>query len=248
MAFCQIGDKSHWLESEEFEQLMDPFTSPKNNETLENKEPESSVTVKNSECPSETSTDIDLENNSESNNDFQISELSNLIEKTSAGEILSSFSTKIKEEALDSFSILGLSNISSPIDALSKFDLPETTLNYANLFSEDVSVESGESSSVSQTTNNADKTSGSLKYICSVCSFKCKDTSALRLHIMRRHTGEKPFSCSLCSYRCTTRDLLKVHTRKHTGERPFSCPYCPIRMSVKSSLKRHIILKHVSDI
>lgn len=160
---------------------------------------------------------------------------------------------KIKEE-IPSLESLSFDDTSpSAIAALNKFQFPDCSPNYASLLMEETTNYGSSQTKVEKLTNDAIKQSklgmaGSTRarFHCTNCPFRCKDKTALKLHIMRKHTGEKPYSCAICTYRCTTNDMLKIHTRKHTGERPFSCPYCTCRMTVKSSLKRHILLKHVS--
>ena len=53
---------------------------------------------------------------------------------------------------------------------------------------------------------------------CSVCDKKCNSESALKIHIRRRHTGEKPFKCDTCSKAFADHGSLELHNKsqKHT--------------------------------
>lgn len=52
---------------------------------------------------------------------------------------------------------------------------------------------------------------------CEICRTKCHSESALRIHIRRRHTGEKPFKCDICNKAFADRGSRDLHykSQKH---------------------------------
>ena len=52
---------------------------------------------------------------------------------------------------------------------------------------------------------------------CSVCQERCNSESALKIHIRRRHTGERPFHCDICTKSFADRGSRDLHykSQKH---------------------------------
>ncbi|KAL7638348.1 UNVERIFIED_CONTAM: hypothetical protein RMT77_010918 [Armadillidium vulgare] len=234
----EIGGKSQWLESEDF----DPLSVGSCSYMTSNEETPKFTLDAPQDSPNDNKQDE--QDIKPSFTKFQLSDCSKYLSDIDNG---SDFAKDFKEE-FTSIESQGLSEASlSSIAALSKFPFSDCTSSYASLLMEDSNLIAPvrEAETADELMEQAKACGPTNKYHCISCPFKGKDKAALKLHIMRKHTGEKPYSCAICPYRCTTKDMLKIHTRKHTGERPFSCPYCSVRMSVKSSLKRHILLKHI---
>ena len=107
-------------------------------------------------------------------------------------------------------------------------------------------------------------------HMCVHCARPFKESYALKLHIRRTHTGEKPFKCTTCEKEFSTRRSLKEHEldhvdtwpflctacgrqfkrgyqltshkRVHTGERPFPCIECGEAFNQATTLARHSLI------
>ncbi|KAI5704258.1 hypothetical protein M8J75_003444 [Diaphorina citri] len=71
----------------------------------------------------------------------------------------------------------------------------------------------------------------------------------LKMHVMRKHTGEKPFHCHYCDYICRTKYDLGSHIgRKHTDkevlEKRYVCQLCPKQFLTSGELKYHQTTVH----
>ncbi|XP_073841670.1 uncharacterized protein isoform X2 [Musca autumnalis] len=77
------------------------------------------------------------------------------------------------------------------------------------------------------------------RFTCSQCDYESTTTRDLKIHIRRRHTGEKPYICEICGDSFVRSYDLKKHSYKHTGEKPYKCPICPKTFRVSSKLAKH---------
>lgn len=77
-------------------------------------------------------------------------------------------------------------------------------------------------------------------HTCPHCNYGSNYLSALKRHIMFKHTREKPFKCNFCEKRFTMKDDLTKHIRIHTGEKPYQCPVCLKRFTQKGTLNTHM--------
>ncbi|RXG71478.1 Zinc finger protein [Armadillidium vulgare] len=75
---------------------------------------------------------------------------------------------------------------------------------------------------------------------CPYCPYKNLSSSAIKNHVMFKHTGERPYPCTVCTKRFTMKSDLLVHMRTHTGEKPFKCPRCSRAFSQSSHLHVHL--------
>ena len=72
-----------------------------------------------------------------------------------------------------------------------------------------------------------------------MCEYSGVSMEELIVHMMRKHTGEKPNKCNQCNYTCTRSVDLQSHMKTHTGEKPFNCNLCSKAYSFKSGLTNH---------
>ena len=75
-----------------------------------------------------------------------------------------------------------------------------------------------------------------------MCEYSSITTGDLKVHMMRKHTGEKPNKCNQCNYTCTSSGNLQSHTKMHTGEKPFRCNKCRKAFAYKSNLTKHVAI------
>ncbi|KAK3581482.1 hypothetical protein CHS0354_031815 [Potamilus streckersoni] len=61
---------------------------------------------------------------------------------------------------------------------------------------------------------------------CDNCGKVFGIEAALRRHVLRFHTEDKPFKCNFCHKSYVTSYDLRIHNRSHTGERPYKCRIC----------------------
>lgn len=86
------------------------------------------------------------------------------------------------------------------------------------------------------------------RFGCSVCDDKSFATAPeLRLHLRRRHTGERPFSCALCAAQFVQRHEVTAHMKdKHCTERPFTCEHCGKAFTRLQKRNQHMRRVHPS--
>ena len=95
---------------------------------------------------------------------------------------------------------------------------------------------------------------GSRRFQCDHCEYKCFQKSALNKHLLNHsnekscccivcvHLQEQPYHCSQCAFRCTSKQSLKNHLLIHFGDTPFHCSQCYYSSRKKSNLKRHLLI------
>ncbi|XP_063822505.1 zinc finger protein ZFP2-like [Ostrinia nubilalis] len=65
------------------------------------------------------------------------------------------------------------------------------------------------------------------KYFCDHCSKGYTSKSALKGHILGRHTDAKPHMCDMCGFRCKLKSNLNIHkTRRHSENKVITCKEC----------------------
>ncbi|XP_066304519.1 zinc finger protein ZFP2-like [Branchiostoma lanceolatum] len=74
---------------------------------------------------------------------------------------------------------------------------------------------------------------------CPDCEQTFRTVSLLRLHVRRKHTGERPFKCPHCDYAALVSSHLERHILRHTGDRPFMCEECGYMAMTKDLLTNH---------
>ncbi|XP_078577490.1 uncharacterized protein LOC144862667 [Branchiostoma floridae x Branchiostoma japonicum] len=74
---------------------------------------------------------------------------------------------------------------------------------------------------------------------CPDCALTFRTVSLLRLHVRRKHTGERPFQCPHCDYAALVSSHLERHILRHTGNRPFMCEECGYMAVTKDLLTNH---------
>lgn len=78
------------------------------------------------------------------------------------------------------------------------------------------------------------------KFKCPDCDFVCVADHKLKVHVMRKHSTDKPFKCSECDYATFLKyDLDKHVAIRHRNERPYMCEVCGFRSQTQSGYERH---------
>lgn len=80
-------------------------------------------------------------------------------------------------------------------------------------------------------------------YGCMFCEMTCPSPSALRIHILYRHSTERPFTCSVCEKRFKTKFDLSTHQIIHEyAGHVFECTEenCDYTSKSMSSVERHL--------
>ncbi|KAK2830924.1 hypothetical protein Q5P01_018855 [Channa striata] len=80
---------------------------------------------------------------------------------------------------------------------------------------------------------------GEKPFVCPICGKRFRQNSNMVTHV-RIHTAERPFTCTVCNTSFTQRGTLHQHMRIHTGEKPYSCSICGKRFTQKGSVTQHM--------
>lgn len=80
------------------------------------------------------------------------------------------------------------------------------------------------------------------KRLCEICSTMI-GASAMKRHILTRHTDFKPFKCDEpgCKWKFFESRHLQEHKNIHTGAKPHICEYCNEGFNHRSALRTHLI-------
>ena len=76
-------------------------------------------------------------------------------------------------------------------------------------------------------------------YQCKFCPKNFKQSSNLKVHERRIHTGEKPFKCKVCLKQFSDSTMLDRHNRIHSGSKPFQCETCNKCFNDIGNLNKH---------
>lgn len=80
---------------------------------------------------------------------------------------------------------------------------------------------------------------------CPQCDYVCCARHQLQLHLLRKHTVDKPFKCDKCEYAAVRRSELAKHVSiQHLKERNFMCDVCGFRSQTSNGLYSHVRSKH----
>ena len=64
-------------------------------------------------------------------------------------------------------------------------------------------------------------------YKCSVCTYKAKNRTSLKIHIGKVHERKRNHECSICQAQYSTKGNLKTHIDKvHEGKKGHQCSLC----------------------
>jgi len=75
---------------------------------------------------------------------------------------------------------------------------------------------------------------------CPQCSYHCKRSDKLKIHIINAHSDERLHSCNFCLKRFKLKDKLNLHVNSvHLKRKPFECRYCKQGFGRKDAAKRH---------
>ena len=84
------------------------------------------------------------------------------------------------------------------------------------------------------------------RFLCSRCDFKARSSTALRNHIIMKHS-ERKFQCYLCSKKFGSKQNLEQHGVVHTGMTSWHCSICEMSFKRHHHFKAHmqrLILPH----
>lgn len=80
---------------------------------------------------------------------------------------------------------------------------------------------------------------------CSFCDYKCKRSSELNRHVLRKHSrkgGDNFFRCDMCDYKSLSQQHLRRHVQTiHEGSVKFQCRLCDHSCSTEENLRKHIL-------
>jgi len=88
-----------------------------------------------------------------------------------------------------------------------------------------------------------DETTGSNRFVCSLCSKHFSLQRLLNRH-MKCHSDVKRYLCTFCGKGFNDTFDLKRHTRTHTGVRPYKCNLCEKSFTQRCSLESHCLKVH----
>ena len=75
---------------------------------------------------------------------------------------------------------------------------------------------------------------------CPECSFHCRRSDKLKIHILNAHTDDRSHACNFCAKRFKLKDKLNLHVNSvHLKRKPFECQFCKQCFGRKDAAKRH---------
>ncbi|KAG5322086.1 ZN182 protein, partial [Acromyrmex heyeri] len=96
-------------------------------------------------------------------------------------------------------------------------------------------------------------------YRCSVCAYKCKSMSELKIHrknhteeeivdsIKKKCTDKDIWRCNICNKIFSKRAIMLNHERVHGDDKFYECDECDKKLASKSSLMYHKKSKHLRE-
>ena len=88
---------------------------------------------------------------------------------------------------------------------------------------------------------------GLLPHACKLCDAKFASYAPLMRHNISQHGAEKPLRCEECGKGFISRPELTNHMRTHTGERPYDCEKCGHQFASPSGLRAHKVKHEIEE-
>lgn len=80
---------------------------------------------------------------------------------------------------------------------------------------------------------------------CLACKLPVGSTECFDQHVnLSMDSGSLTFVCQVCSFKSTSKHRMRYHIKLHTGDRRFTCPHCPFKATNPGTLKNHVWTVH----